>query len=97
MKNKLNIGIITIHRSYNYGSILQTFAIQYVLESMGHKVEVIDYTFPNEFQWLSHNQKENYKENRLTKNNFKPLVIKSLFSYFIYMQHQLFDSFRKKI
>ncbi len=39
----MNIGIITFHRAHNYGAVLQCFALQEVLKSMGHEVEIIDY------------------------------------------------------
>lgn len=45
------IGIITMHRVYNYGSALQAYALQYVIEKMGFKAEIIDYNYPNSFQY----------------------------------------------
>ena len=39
----MKIGIITFHWALNYGAVLQAYALQTYLESMGHKVEVIDY------------------------------------------------------
>lgn len=50
------IGIITIHRIYNYGSVLQTYALQQVLEMLGYDVETIDYIFPNDFHNLPTNR-----------------------------------------
>lgn len=38
----MKIGIITLPLNYNYGGLLQTFALQSFLERNGHKVEVID-------------------------------------------------------
>ena len=46
--SKLAIGIITFHHSYNCGSMLQTYALQAVLERMGHTVRIIN--FSNEGQ-----------------------------------------------
>lgn len=43
------IGIITIHRINNYGSVLQTFALQQKLIDLNCKTFVIDYLFPNDF------------------------------------------------
>lgn len=37
------VGIVTFHRSRNYGAVLQTYALQNVLSSMGIDSEVIDY------------------------------------------------------
>lgn len=42
MSNK-KVDIITLHRTVNYGSVLQAYATQYVLKKMGYDVEFIDY------------------------------------------------------
>ena len=39
----MKIGIITVHRAYNYGSVLQCYALQEYLKKQGHDVWVIDY------------------------------------------------------
>lgn len=39
----MKIGILTVHRAYNYGSVLQCYALQEFLKRMGHDVWVIDY------------------------------------------------------
>lgn len=39
----MKIGIITFHRAINYGAILQTYALQKMLQQKGYDVEVIDY------------------------------------------------------
>ena len=39
----MKIIIITIHRIFNYGSVLQTYATQLLFQRRGHEVEVIDY------------------------------------------------------
>lgn len=42
----MTIGILTFHRAINYGAVLQTYALQQTLCSMGHDVWVIDYRQP---------------------------------------------------
>lgn len=42
------IGVLTFHRSYNCGSMLQAYALQTMLDKMGYDVEIID--FSNEGQ-----------------------------------------------
>jgi len=42
----MTVGILTFHSQLNYGGVLQCWALQTVLEKMGHKVVVID-------RWLS--------------------------------------------
>lgn len=39
----MRIGVLTLHNAINYGSVLQTYATQHLLEGMGHDVEIIDY------------------------------------------------------
>ncbi len=41
--NHKKIGILTFHKSINYGSVLQAYALSKTLESQGYKVEIIDY------------------------------------------------------
>ena len=43
----MTIGIITIHKINNYGSVLQAYALQQVCKELGYDVEIIDYIFPN--------------------------------------------------
>lgn len=38
-----------MHKVLNYGSALQAYALQYVIEKMGHDVEIIDYIYPNDY------------------------------------------------
>lgn len=39
----MKIGILTYHRSHNYGALLQAIATRIVLEKMGHKAYYVDY------------------------------------------------------
>lgn len=39
----MKIGILTFHRAYNYGAILQAYALQEKLKEMGAQSEIIDY------------------------------------------------------
>lgn len=52
------IGIITIYSVPNFGSVLQAFASQVILEKLGYDPYIIKYKFPNEF----HGNKESFKE-----------------------------------
>ena len=64
------IGIITMHRINNYGSVLQAFALQYIIEKMGFDVQLIDYNYPNIFQYT--------RGVALPKNDLKAKVIKGM-------------------
>lgn len=39
----MKIGILTFHNAYNYGAVLQAYALRSFLESNGHDVEILDY------------------------------------------------------
>lgn len=38
----MRIGIVTMHKVLNFGSVLQAFALQTVLERLGHKPTIIN-------------------------------------------------------
>ena len=44
---KKNIGILTMHRVNNFGSVLQAFALQKVIENLDCNCVLIDYQYPN--------------------------------------------------
>lgn len=46
----MRIGIITFHKSYNYGSVLQAFALVQFLTKLGHEAKVIDFTYLYDFK-----------------------------------------------
>ena len=39
----MKIGIVTYHRSLNYGAVMQSLATRFALEEMGHEVYYVDY------------------------------------------------------
>lgn len=43
----MKVGILTFHRACNYGAVLQCYALQETLKSMGHEVWIIDYRQPH--------------------------------------------------
>lgn len=47
----MKIGLVTIYQVPNYGSVLQAFATQYLLEHMGVECCIINYKYPNEWHW----------------------------------------------
>lgn len=42
-KKKIKVGILTFHRAHNYGAVLQCYALQETLKSLGYDACVIDY------------------------------------------------------
>jgi hypothetical protein len=47
----MKVGIITMHKVMNYGSILQAYATQEIVRNLGYDCELIDYDFPNSWQF----------------------------------------------
>lgn len=47
------VGLLTMHRVFNYGSILQAYATQKIIETLGHQCEIIDYQYPNKLHQTS--------------------------------------------
>lgn len=63
------IGLITIHNWFNYGSMLQSYALNQVLDGMdGYKCELIDFTpasiVGNERSWRLYSDAPEYRELR---------------------------------
>jgi hypothetical protein len=83
-EKNMKIGIITIHRLYNYGTNLQAYALQhYIEEKFGARVEIIDYLFPNKYHkkkesllknvriWLGEMKMDIFQKKWIQKNKFK--------------------------
>lgn len=49
MEDSSLVGIITIHGICNYGSVLQAYALQKEIESLGYNCKIINYQYPNDF------------------------------------------------
>lgn len=43
------VGIMTMHRKFNFGSALQTYALQRTILKLGYDCDVIDYLYPNSY------------------------------------------------
>ena len=50
MKSIKKIGTITFHNSYNYGSVLQAFALQTYLKKAGYQSQIIDFEFEKDYR-----------------------------------------------
>lgn len=87
-----SIGIITIHKINNYGSVLQAYALQQVCKQLGYEVEIIDYNFPNEF----HRTHSCEKGISSVSQKSEPTWIKALFSYALIKQHKGISKFVKE-
>lgn len=82
-----SIGIITIHKINNYGSVFQAYALQKACEDLGCKAEIIDYNFPN--QAHANNK---YVTHGDTQPN-EPRWIKMLYAFDLIRQHKGISAF----
>lgn len=51
---KKKIGLLTMHRVVNFGSILQAYATQVVIKKLGYDCEIINYQYPNKIHLEDH-------------------------------------------
>ena len=67
MSSKKKIEVITLHRIVNYGSVLQAYATQYILEKLGYEVEFVDY-YPERMHMLGMLKRIKNKSEKLKKS-----------------------------
>lgn len=94
MSNK-KIEVITLHRTVNYGSVLQAYATQYILEKLGYNIEFIDY-YPERLHMLGmlkriKNKKIQFKNNIILRNIARIIILPSYLKRFY-----VFKKFVKK-
>ena len=84
MMKKRKVGLITQHRVVNYGSVLQTYALQKKINELGCECEVIDY-YPERFTPLGMLKRIKNKGERLKKSLFIRTIARIVIcpSYFI--------------
>ncbi len=105
MKNKKKVGLLTIDpQIYNYGGILQEYALFKIINEMGYECELINYAPSNELNTFSYKrdirnltvakifEKIKEHENRHCKKNENKDAIEILKK-----RYTLFDDFRKRI
>lgn len=52
-KEAMKIGILTFHRVYNYGAVLQAYSLQKILDDLGMDNEIIDFSTVKQRDFLS--------------------------------------------
>lgn len=98
----MRVGILTLHYGYNYGGVLQCYALQSFIKSLGHEVEVINYIPSHRssliskvigklktirsFSDFTHNLLDFYKVKK-NSNNTNPIYLQRFIT--------IFDEFRK--
>lgn len=80
------IDVITLHRTVNYGSVLQAYATQYILEKLGYEVEFIDY-YPERLHMVGmlrriKNKNEKFKKNIFIRNIARIIIFPSYIKRF---------------
>ena len=58
---KKRIGLITIYHVPNFGSVMQTYATQILLEKLGMECNVINYKYPNEWHYSKGRPRPSFK------------------------------------
>ena len=58
---KKRVGLITIYHVPNYGSVLQTYATQVLLEKLGAECYIINYRYPNEWHYSKGRPRPSFK------------------------------------
>lgn len=83
------IGILTFHASHNYGSMLQTYALQHFLKIRGHTVNIINFR--------TRRQKELYCHPLSLSNNRYKIVFRFLFTrpIWTYLQCRKWNKFER--
>ena len=83
----MKIGLVTIFQVSNYGSVLQAFATEQVLNRMGHVCRIVNYTYPNKWHESKGAQRK--------KNSLKGLLgyLLGLTPYYRRLKH--LSTFRK--
>ena len=93
--DKKKVEVITLHRIVNYGSVLQAYATQYIMEKLGYEVEFVDY-YPERMHMLGMLKRIKNKSERLKKNLlFRTLARIVMFPSYIKRFH-VFKKFIKK-
>lgn len=77
----MKIGILTFHRTPNYGAQLQAYALRKYIESLGHEVHIIDY-------W------PNYRNERAKFISFEEMKQMSLRAKILYLYNKVFTCLR---
>ena len=79
----MKIDIVTLHRAQNYGSVLQTFALQKQIEKLGHQAYILDY-YPERYTNKGLLKRLKNKSSRF--NNPLVLLIAKLLIYPSYLK-----------
>lgn len=77
----MKIGILTFHRAYNYGAVLQCYALQQVLKRLGFDVEVIDYRQPSVEKYYKIFRYDRFKKSLSSLSSFISFLAITKYNY----------------
>lgn len=75
----MKIGIITIHRSPNYGACLQSYGLYTFLKNKGYDVEIIDLLRPTHTEYIQSKKYVPYRRKQLSYTQKIKKIAKNLF------------------
>lgn len=88
----MKVAIITMHCPLNYGAVLQTYALQTYIESLGHNVEIIDYN-PD---YIIYVQSLLYVPTNYKSNPIKRILYILFKAYNKYLKREKFSNFKNE-
>lgn len=88
----MKIGIVTYHRSHNYGALLQAVALQSVLAEEGHEVTYVDY-WPPYHKHLYEVFSVGYMKKRTLKANLRYIFGRIIKYKYIKKRYNNFEDF----
>lgn len=83
----MRVGIVTFHCAYNFGSVLQAYALKRCIELMGHEVNVVDFRGPDfkQYKLMSLTRPKrvisnitHYQKNRRRRDSFEGFITENL-------------------
>lgn len=93
----MRIGILTFHCAHNYGAILQCYALQEYLKSIGHEVSVIDYRPDYIVQRYAAFSRRYWKSNGVLKTTVRLLTEPFLFCIRVMRHHKMEASIKEML
>ncbi|MEH7214280.1 polysaccharide pyruvyl transferase family protein [Priestia megaterium] len=84
----MKAGILTFHFAYNYGAVLQAYALQKTLEEYEVDVSVIDYRVK-----AIENKNKQVRQDKNFLSNFKEVVSNRFHNSYLNKKHKKFDAF----
>lgn len=90
-----SVGIITLHRTTNYGSVLQAYALQEKIRSLGYETKIIDYR-PSRYTMFSMLKGLKNKTELLKKNPFARTAVRIIIFPSYILRFKTFKKFVNK-